>query len=248
MKKFLAALLSIVTTALCLPPTRGHAAHATPLFHATREYRDATDYLVSMLTYHAALDPPQRMFLERLRRTSHQLYAAALGSTANPAFRNSWAEVRRLVQDLPWMLEMLPPNAQQHLLLQSRTFFQSFQTLAVQIELREQISCRGESSSQTLPLGHAGYGVMMFRPERFPLQPNLFTQPYPHHQCQTMIWSHDAIRTPLVHRHRPMLSPSEWQLRQSEPPHRSKTPIRQEMGGREIGKLGAQLSRISDTR
>ena len=243
-------MLSIFTTALCLPPTRGHAAHATPLFHASREYRDATHYLASMLTYHAILDPPQKLFLERLLRSSHQLYAAALGSPANAAFRSAWIESRSLVQDLPWVLEMVPPNVQQRLLPESQKFLQSFQTLAVQIELREQISCGGnEYTGHALPRGHASGGVTMLRSEPCPLQRYPYPQPCPCHRCQTMIWSHDDSRPPMVHRLQPMLSPSEWQLRQSEPQHRSKTPIRREtVRTQETGKVGARLSRIAITR
>jgi hypothetical protein len=249
-------MLSIFTTALCLPPTRGHAAHATPLFHASREYRDSTHYLASMLTYHAVLVPPQKRFLERLLRSSHQLYAAALGSPANAAFRSAWIESRSLVQDLPWVLEMVPPNVQQRLLPQSQKFLQSFQTLAVQIELREQISRGYEHTGHALPLGHAALplahargGVPMFRSEPCPLQRYPYPQPCPCHRCQTMIWSHDDSRPPIGHRLQPMLSPSEWQLCQSEPQHRSKTPIRRETGRtQETGRVGARLSRIAITR
>lgn len=255
MQKFLAVMLSIVTTAICLAQTRAHATHATPLFHATREYRDATHYLVSMLTYHAILDPPQRMFLKRLRQSSEQLYAAACGSLTNAAFTSTWTEVRSLAQELPWMLERLPPHVQRSLLAKSREFLQSFQTLAFQIELREQMSCRSNYRGPSLPLGQAplplgqaGGNAMGFHPQGSPIQGYSFSPFCPCQRCQSLVWSNDDSRAPLVNRHHPTLSPSEWQLRQSEPQHRGEAPVsRKNVGGKAIS-VGARLSRIGVQR
>ena len=151
---------------------------------------------------------------------------------------------------------MVPPNVQQRLLPQSQKFLQSFQTLAVQIELGKQISCANGHTGHALPLGHAALtlghasgGVTLFRSEPFPSQRYPYHQPCPCDRCQTMIWSNDDSRLPIGHGLQPMLSPSEWQLCHAEPQHRSKTPIRRETGRtQETGRVGARLSRIAITR
>jgi hypothetical protein len=221
-------LISLVTTVLCLSQTRVHAAHATPLFHATREYRDATHYLASMLMYHAALDPTQKMFMERLVKSSHQLYAAALNSPTDNAFRQTWAEVRKLVQDFPWMLDTLPPNVNQRLLPQARQFLLAFQTLAEQVALCEHFSWHNQHITSNISHASPPRQIVVFRREFSPNNP-----------CRTLSWPptrQPAGRMPF---YRPTLSPSQWQLDQTEKRTRSSTAIR-----REKGTLGAHLSRL----
>ncbi len=221
-------LISLVTTALCLSQTRVHAAHATPLFHATREYRDATHYLASMLMYHVALDPTQKMFMERLVKSSRQLYAAALNSPTDSAFRQTWAEVGKLVQDFPWMLDTLPPHVKQRLLPQTRQFLLAFQTLAEQVALCEHFSWYDQHITGNISHAPAPRQIVVFRTEFSPNNP-----------CQTLSWPPTRQLADRIPFYRPTLSPSQWQLEQTEKRTQSSTAIR-----RKNGTLGAHLSRF----
>jgi hypothetical protein len=245
MQKFLTAVLSIVTTVLCFPQTRVHAAHSTPLFHASREYRDAAHYLANMLTYHAVLDPTQKHFVKRLISSSHQFYSAALGSTADLQFQRTWVDIQKLMHDLPWVLESLPCDVKQRMAPTCRQFLNAFQTLAIQIELCERPSWNSE-------LGNRQFETSRFSAPETPRRVIMLrATPSPHNRtypgiprcpcvrCHAITWptAHDAIH--VVASPPSTLSPSEWQLRQSEPQCRSESPIR-----RENGKLGARLTRL----
>ena len=245
MQKFLTAVLSIVTTVLCFPHTRVHAAHSTPLFHASREYRDAAHYLANMLTYHAVLDPTQKHFVKRLISSSHQFYSAALGSTADLQFQRTWVDIQKLMHDLPWVLESLPCDVKQRMAPTCRQFLNAFQTLAIQIELCERPSWNSE-------LGNRQFETSRFSAPETPRRVIMLrATPSPHNRtypgiprcpcvrCHAITWptAHDAIH--VVASPPSTLSPSEWQLRQSEPQCRSESPIR-----RENGKLGARLTRL----
>ncbi|MDB4749455.1 hypothetical protein OAF83_00985 [Rubripirellula sp.] len=245
MQKFLTAVLSIVTTVLCFPQTRVHAAHSTPLFHASREYRDATHYLANMLTYHAVLDPTQKRFVKRLISSSHQLYSAALGSTADLQFQRTWVDIQKLMHDLPWVLESLPCDVKQKMAPTCRQFLNAFQTLAIQIELCERPSRNSELGNRQFdnsssPVPETPRRVIMLRVTPSPHSHLPPGSPYcPCVRCHVMTRpiAHDAIH--VVASPPSALSPSEWQLRQSEPQCRSEMPIR-----RKNGKRGARLSRL----
>lgn len=243
MQKFLAAMLSLITTALYFPQTRLHAAHATPLFHATREYRDATQYLSRLLTYHAALDPTQRMFLNRLIHSSHQLYAEVqsspfhAGGPLGPGFRETWSNIRVLMQDLPWILELLPPEAKQRLAPHYRQFLATFQTLAVQIELSHPIC-------EPYPRGGSLAAVPVRVPRQMPmLRADLTPFPQASQHDQTRAYRADWERLRTIHLSRQTLSPSEWQSQRAGTRPRSETPIR-----REASMAGALLTRLVRTR
>ena len=231
MQKFLAAMLSLLTTAICFPQPRLNAAHATPLFHATREYRDATQYLSRALCYQATLDPTQKMFLKRLVHSSHQLYAATLScplnatGTLGTAFRLTWAPIQTMVEDLPWMLEALPPEVKQRVTPLCRQFLLTYQTLAFQIALRDPVCAT--------PRGGRPASIPVDNTRQLMIYPTELA-PFPHSQSdfqtRNYYWpgvtqtDHTIIAS--IFRSRQILSPSEWQLQQAETQDRSKTPIR----------------------
>ena len=245
MQKFLAAMLSLITTALCFPQTRLHAAHATPLFHATREYRDATQYLSQVLTYHASLDPTQKLFLNRLIHSSHQLYAAALacplnaGGPLTPEFRQTWSDIQILIQDLPWMIEILPPEAKQHLAPHCRQFLATFQTLAVQIELNQPV-CRPYGHRDSLALIPPNVTCRMLMLRAYPTQ---VPPPQTHEHDRAMGYQADRQRLGVIFLSRQTLSPSEWQSQQAGARARSEQPMR-----RENSKTGVRLTRLTHPR
>ena len=245
MQKFLAAMLSLITTALYFPQTRLHAAHATPLFHATREYRDATQYLSRVLTFHATLDPTQKLFLNRLIHSSHQLYAAALschhnsGGPYGAEFQQTWADIQILVQDLPWMIEFLPPEAKQRMAPHCRQFLATFQTLAVQIELSEPV-CEPDprGGSPALVPSNIPRQMLMLRAELTQF-PQSLTREYD----RAMGHQADQQGLRVIVLSRQPLSPSECQSQQAGSRRRSETPI-----GRENSKHGARLTRLVHPR
>ena len=243
MQKFFAAMLSLITTALCFPQMRVQAAHTTPLFHATREYRDATQYLSRVLSNHANLAPPHQRFLNRLIHSSHQLYAAALAGpfnaagTLSPEFRQTWSDIQALVKDLRWMIESLPPEAKQTLAPHCRRFISTFQTLAVQITLSKSVCApygRG---------GHAGLKRTKF-PEQMVLPRATLThspQARPNHRSSERRAGREMLGVSLLSRQ--TLSPSEWQLHRAGIRIRTETPTQNENAN-----TGARLTRLSRTR
>jgi hypothetical protein len=245
MQKFLATMLSLITTALCFTQTRLHAAHATPLFHATREYRDATQYLSRVLTYHATLDPTQKLFLNQLIHSSQQLYAAAVSCPLNAGgplrteFRQTWSAIQILVQDLPWMIETLPHEEKQRVTPHCRQFLATFQTLAVQIELCDP-TCKHYPPGGNLALipPNVASQLLMLRAELNP-----FPQPQIRKHDRAMRHQADRQRLRVLFLSHQTLSPSEWQSQQSGSRRRSETPIR----GENL-KTGARLTRLIHPR
>ncbi len=240
MKKFLAAMLSLITTALCFPQTRLHAAHATPLFHATREFRDATQYLSRMVTYHASLAPAQKLFLNRLIHSSHQLYALALASPLHAVapleteFRQTWADIQSLVKDLPWMIETLPTEAKQTLAPHCRQFLATFQTLAVQIELSEPVCV-------PCPLGGNAALMRATAPSQMLMNnAELMQFPEPRQYDRSIGRRAGQEISGVISLSRQTLSPSQWQSHHAGLRPRSEAPIRSENS-----KAGAQLTRLT---
>lgn len=234
MQRLVAAMLSLITTLLWFPQPRLHAAHATPLFHATREYRDATQFLAQVLTCRTHLNPAQSFFLDRLLHSSNHLYVAAQafrGNVADPLgveFRQTWADIQVLLRDLPWLLESFPCDVKQSVTAQCNRFLATFQTLAVQIEL----------SNPHQERRHHATGALKRKTELPPI-------------CQRHPNTHsDAIGRPgrleqmevIFISHRP-LSPSQWQLQHAEPGQRTRVPIRCENSN-----IGAKLTRLVHVR
>ncbi|MCH1440363.1 MAG: hypothetical protein L7W43_11945 [Rubripirellula sp.] len=248
MHKFLAAMLSLITTALCFSQTRSHAAHATPLFHATREYRDAAEFLARLLSYHGTLDQAQTMFLKRLVHSSRQLYAATLschlktGVPLGSTFRQTWAPIPNMVQDLPWMLETLPPDVQQRVTDHCREFFATYQTLAIQIELRESAATTQWTANSAIVSIDIAKQVLTYRTNLAALPP-----PHSHSHPRKQAWPlgtrSECYDMAATFRSRRTLSPSEWQLQKVKTPRRSETPTRSK-----TSHTGVRLTRLGQHR
>lgn len=237
MQRLLAAMLSLITTLLWLPQPRLHAAHATPLFHATREYRDATQFLAQVLTCRTHLNPAQSFFLDRLLHSSNHLYVAALAfprNVANPLgveFRQTWEDIRVLLRDLPWLLESLPCEVKQSVTAQCNRFLATFQTLAVQIELSNPHQERRHHSTDLT-------GVLKPKAELAPI-----CQRYPNTHSDAIARPRHLEQMKVIFISHRTLSPSQWQLEHAEPGQRTLLPIRSENSN-----IGAKLTRLVHVR
>ena len=141
MKELITILLSLLTVALCLIPRRVQAAHTTPLFHAVREYRDATRYLAVVLPHHLALTGAQKQFVEHLVLAAENLCITASSPVDDAGFVHAWKVVRSRVLALPRVIPELRllnhghANSDWHDLVQRQEqFLLAFETLAIQIE------------------------------------------------------------------------------------------------------------------
>ena len=242
MQKFLAALLSLITTALCFPRMQLQAAHTTPLFHAAREYRDATQYLSRVLTYHTSLAPPHQQFLTQLIHSGHQLYAATLASPPNAAgrlgteFRQTWSKIQTLVENLPWMIDTLPPEAKQTVAPNYRQFIATFQTLAVQIALSEPVDAPVRRGSPQLKREKARRHMLISGS-----QLTTFPRSRSHDRSRASHSGREILE--VIFLSRQTLSPSEWQSHLAGIRARSERPTQ-----REHAKTGAQLTRLTQPR
>ena len=242
MQKFLAALLSLITTALCFPLTQLQAAHTTPLFHAAREYRDATQHLSRVLTYHTSLAPPHRQFLKQLIHSGHQLYAATLASPLNAAghlgteVQQTWSKIQTLVENLPWMIDTLPPESRQTIAPHYRQFLATFQTLAVQIVLSEPVDAPVRRGTPQLKPEKAR-GHLLISGSHL----TTFPRSRPHDRSRESHAEREMLEVIFLSHH--TLSPSEWQSHLAGIRARSERPTQ-----REHAKTGAQLTRLTQPR
>lgn len=255
MHKIIATMLSLITAAFCIPQPLLHADHASPLFHATREYRDATQRLSRILTYHATLEPTQQRFLSQLIHSSQQLYAAALFTSRSATipsaneYQRLWGHIESLIRDLPWMLETLPPHVTQSIRPHYRQFLATFHTLAAQVELRNPAGAVWSGGNGRLPIKYPTQ-LWMSRTHSVPSHHDYPSEnDYPSkNSCprEQNVLDKEPTRGRQAKQLVALpcrLSPSEWQLKTTEPHHRSKNPVR----GKEA-ELGAKLTRLTRFR
>ena len=240
MKELITILLSLLTFALCLTPRRVQAAHTTPLFHAVREYRDATRYLAVVLPHHLALTAAQKQFVEHLVLAAEHLCITASSPVDEAGFVHAWKVVRSRILALPRVIPELRLLNHGHaksdwhdLVQRQEQFLLAFETLAIQIEF-----------GSNLPYDRQPYNQFSHRysnptsrnsPRRHTTNPTPFTNsPLFLGACgisptQDFMAASTELRTRI-----PDFSPIQRQLEASEPRDRTTTAVTSRTGNRSV--------------